>query len=147
MIETTVNKSMGDRLTSDKIYELFTSHGLKVLLISNEITPNSLATHFHCLLDNKLEDVPEELYNQNFIFREVRDEAKAVSYFSKEGKFKVYNGFKVPSSKKIDLNALVLDIKEGLSYSELLLKYGFGVMRYGYYIKLIKSEPRKIKTG
>lgn len=144
MIETTIFKNDVFK-NSDVIKEYLEIYNLKVLLIANEITINSKKTHFHVLIDNDYDEIPKDLENV-FIFRPVRNLHKTVTYFIKEGKYKVYNDFVVPDYRNyIDEDELIKDLENGLDYLSLFKKYGKAIRSYTYLIKLIKEENFKIK--
>lgn len=137
MVETTLFKNDIFK-NSDSIKNYLESYGLKVLLIANEITENTNNTHFHVLLENAMIDIPDDL---DLIFRPVRNNDKAIRYFIKDGKYKVYNDFEVPDYRnEIDEAELIKDLENDLTYLQLFKKYGKAIRSYTYLINMIKKE-------
>ena len=148
-IEITVNKSH-DFVNSYEIYNKLWKFGYNAVLISNEVSPTTNETHFHVLIElteKQSEDITKainDLYDSiNIIPRYVRNLNATIVYFTKDGKYKLYNDFVIPkevSKQKLDFNLLIQDIMQGLQYKDLVLKYGMVILKNAYGInQLIRS--------
>ena len=148
-IEITVNKSK-HFVNSNEIYNMLWKFGYNAVLISNEVSPTTNETHFHVLIElteKQSEDITKainDLYDStNIIPRYVRNLNATIVYFTKDGKYKLYNDFVIPkevSKQKLDFNLLIQDIMKGLQYKDLVLKYGMVILKNAYGInQLIRS--------
>lgn len=152
-IEITVNKSK-HFVNTDQIFHMLTSISYNAVLISNEVSPTTNETHFHVLIqltEYQEQDITRsinELYESiNIIPRYVRNLNATIVYFTKDGKYKLYNNFIMPkevSKQKLDFNLLIQDIMKGLTYKDLALKYGMVILKNAYGInQLIRSVNEK----
>lgn len=153
-IEITVNKSHHFK-TSDAIHETLSKIGYDAVLISNEVSPTTNETHFHVLIklndnqENNINESMTDLYDSiNIIPRYVKNLNATIIYFIKDGKYKLYNQYVLPSAiskQKLDFNLLIQDIMKGLTYHDLCLKYGMVILKNAYGInQLIRSINDKI---
>lgn len=141
MLECTINRSHGLE-NHEMIYNHLEAFGLKVLLIAREEKNELHDTHFHVLVDNGMLATSELYTLTNIVFRDVRDEEATLVYFTKEGKYKCFNGFQINLSRKqkLDMKQVIEDITNGYDYIELVMKYGLSVVKYCYGIKALIAD-------
>lgn len=146
MIETTIQKQHGFD-NKEIINAVMVSLGLKTLLIAREDKNEVHDTHFHVLCDNEVDQIDRIYQQSGLIFREVRDLEATITYFTKEGKYQTYNGFKVNLSKKnkLDMKQVIEDIENGSTYADLVYKYGYQIVKNCYGIQHLIRELNKNK--
>lgn len=134
----------------DEINDILLKLNYKVVLASREVSPTTNETHFHVLIElteNQEQDITKsinDLYESiNIIPRYVRKINPTILYFIKDGQYKLYNNFIIPAGInkiKLDFNLLIQDIMKGLTYHDLVLKYGMVILKNAYGInQLIRS--------